>query len=255
MGNIQQDNRFCLPKSTGASVLPELLEPELQKKWKSHPLFFTKNRNDVFNEWTSTDVYIDVDSELGATDRRGYDVDGSFGGTPLREVLSQKDLDCEAAELTVIGTVADMCVMTSVVHAKQLGYTVRVLENLVLGGEENIIASHKGWKIPEPLLPADCWLDQVYKSSEAAGRKRALSYMQKAGAIIVQERSNATMLKRQLSSVCTVSQLLHENEECGDDSYSQCPLPTLLERARSQPYERTKIAGPYPNTGLLYLAN
>jgi len=105
-------------------------------------------------------------------------------------VLTERGFASSEADLTVVGTVADMCVMTSVVHACALGYSVSVLEHVVLGGGEDSAALQEGWALPEPSSsskgsgPQD-WRMNVYNSYTAAGRRRAFRYMEAAGAKIV----------------------------------------------------------------------
>lgn len=181
-----EENYFCIRGTNGAQPMAELRAAVSQEELRQ--LAYTKNQNDAFTDKKpNPDLAgpnLPVPVPIDYPDR-GYDVNNSFGGQLLVEVLSSYGFGPEDAKLSIVGTLADMCVMTSTVHASFLGYAVDVYEPAIHGG-------HDGpWDwcdIPRPSsnepLP-DNWQELVWSCQGAAGREAALEYMHAAGATIV----------------------------------------------------------------------
>merc|ERR1711879_266424 len=106
---------------------------------------------------------------------RGYDVNNTYSGKPLKDVLAQQGFAPANTTLTMVGTMVDMCVLTSVLHARSLGYAVDVYEPGLNGD-----SPASDWCLPLPgsnePMPKN-WLEKLYRCQGSAGRSAALQYM------------------------------------------------------------------------------
>lgn len=175
---------FCQENTPGVWPLDKL--KAAANDVQPRQVYYAKNRDDVFTEMIPDEDL--VNSSFPIPDyypNRGYDVDNNNGGLPLKDVLAQQGFTVDNTKLTIVGTVVDMCVLTSTVHATTLGYSVDVYEP-GLNGDGAI----QDWCLPLPNsgepMPAD-WQEILYTCQGSAGREAALQYMEMSGATVLEE--------------------------------------------------------------------
>jgi len=206
------NHSFCIRNTPGAEPFQQLLDAATKAQPKQ--IRYTKNRDNLFTELKPdpdlTNEYIEL-SEASPIDyppvpsdypNRGYDVNNTYGGKFFKDVLAELGYMKQNTKLTVMGTVTDQCVLTSVLGAVRVGYDVQVYVPGLNGGSAE---PDEGWTKctnGEPGPDACCvplpqeiasqpsahpmWKERAYQCQYAAGYKNALDYMQLAGATLLQ---------------------------------------------------------------------
>lgn len=174
------EHEFCLAGTPGASPLQELLDAADRKT--SNQLRYTKNVDDAFNTKSPNPVLAKCEPSCSVPEdypNRCYDSNNTYDGTFLVDVLKGRGYTPSNTKITVVGTEADMCVLTSTLHALQYGFTVDVYEPGLNGG----------WDGPSDWCDVDVsspgWEKKAFECQGAAGRKEALGYMEAAGARVL----------------------------------------------------------------------
>ena len=201
---------FCIANTEGAEPMTQLLDAAARVQPKQ--LLFTKNQDNLFNT-------IQVDPDLGPNFQkkvdanstlfppvpswyplRGFDSNNTYGGKVFNDVLSEHGYTPENTKLTMVGTEADVCVLTSTILALDLGYDVQVY---VPGINPNELLAVPEWTactsdgkvgseyaeccVPTPSqirdLPANNteWRDRATHCQVGPGFVDTLDYMQLAG--------------------------------------------------------------------------
>lgn len=181
------NHKFCLRNTPGASPLQELLDAADKKT--SNQLRYTKNVDDVFNNGSNwhfahCNGLCQVPENYPT---RGYDTNNTYDGKLLFDVLKDRGYTPSNTKITVAGTEADMCVLTSTLHALQHGFEIDVYEPGVNGGWSGPgNSTYCGIPLPgsSETLPHD-WKKVAFECQGAAGRAAALYYMEAAGARIL----------------------------------------------------------------------
>lgn len=206
IGRTPFENAFCIRYTEGAEPFQELLDAAAMKQERQ--IRFAKNQDDVFNTWEPNPTFAGHEVDAPAFPAipedypdRGYDANNTWNGMSLDEVLASLGYEADNTELTIVGTIADMCVLTSTVHARSLGYPVQVYVPGINGGSDTADSEWFGCSedmVPDPYV-ACCapktdaedlpnnWMELVYKCQFAAGLANALAYMQMAGATPIYE--------------------------------------------------------------------
>jgi len=189
-------HQFCLEFTPGAGPLQNLLDAA-DKKTKNQ-LRYTKNVDDAFNELETNEVLDKCLQEKPPCSvpahypNRGYDNNNTYGGKTLVNVLADRGYMPENTKITVAGTEADMCVLTSALKALTYGFEVDVFEPGLNGGwsgpQDWCSIPFPGGEVPLP----ENWKELVYKCQGAAGRKQAIDYMTEGGAQILWQLPNCS---------------------------------------------------------------
>jgi len=174
------EHEFCLADTPGASPLSELLDAADRKT--SNQLRYTKNVDDAFNTISPNPVLAKCEPGCSVPEdypNRCYDSNNTYNGTFLVDVLKGRGYTPSNTKITIVGTEADMCVLTSTLHAMQYGFKVDVYEPGLNGG----------WDGPSDWCDIDVsspgWEEKAFECQGAAGRKEALGYMEAAGARVL----------------------------------------------------------------------
>lgn len=202
---------FCVRNTPGAEPFQDLLDAA-DAKTEAKKIRFAKNQDNVFNNLVpdpdlgpeyqakaaqDPDTYPPVPADYPL---RAYDNNNTYNNKTFGEVLKSMGYTPKNTRLTIVGTISDMCVLTSVVNALNLGYEVQVYVPGLNGGSPEPDA---GWTACDQGQPGDpfsacCvplpkeiksnpintrgWKDNLPLCQASSGYENALQYMKLAGA-------------------------------------------------------------------------
>jgi len=107
----------------------------------------------------------------------------------LVDVLAKQGYLSFNTVITVVGILTDMCVLKSAMHARELGFEVRVVRRATYSSHTGPLPS-ANWSLPPPKEiknALDNWQHAVYTYSDGSscGAEWAYAYMEVAGIQVV----------------------------------------------------------------------